>query len=94
MGERRFPVGPLERLAECRFPSDVPRGTGEATMLDRPGRALQLVAEHAGFGPHAVSRWRRSGIPYWQADRMASQVGEHPCRVWDDWPIVFEEESA
>jgi hypothetical protein len=32
-----------------------------------------------------VLRWRASGIPYWDADKVATALGVHPSKLWPDW---------
>ena len=38
-----------------------------------------------------VDRWRRNGIPWWTADRLATHLGTHPALIWPDhWPVDDE----
>lgn len=29
-----------------------------------------------------INRWRKNGIPFYQADEVACQIGVHPSHIW------------
>lgn len=36
--------------------------------------------------PQTIDRWKRNGIPWHTADRIACQfVGVHPGSIWEEW---------
>ena len=32
-----------------------------------------------------IVRWETDGVPYWSADRLATDLGCHPIEFWADW---------
>ena len=43
------------------------------------------AARRLGTSPRQVHRWRKEGVPWLFADKLAVRIGLHPCEVWVDW---------
>lgn len=43
------------------------------------------LADRAGVSVHAVDMWQTDGIKWLTADRLAVNLGYHPCEFWPDW---------
>jgi hypothetical protein len=82
--QRRFPLDEVERYVECtRAPDDLV----QLNTPTSPGRRVTLahVARLSGIAVHSLHRYRKQGIPFWAADRMAINLGAHPLEIWTDF---------
>ena len=42
------------------------------------------LARRTSFSLRTIVRWERDGVPYWSADRLATDLGCHPIGFWAD----------
>lgn len=73
---RRFPAGPLLEIAERRT---LDRGTDTTS---------HSLAAQIGVTRETVQRWQThpdATLAESFADRLACQIGLHPCEVWPEW---------
>lgn len=52
---------------------------------ERPPHGPSALADAWGVSKMNVYRWQRSGIPWYQADRISIRIGRHPAELWPDW---------
>jgi hypothetical protein len=51
-----------------------------------PNSTHEQLCAVAGFGNRSlVSEWKRRGIPWLSADKLAIAHGLHPAEVWPEW---------
>ena len=55
----------------------------------------ELASLHDATGLSKISIWRyrTEGVPMWQADKLATTLGYHPCELWPDF-YTPEDEAA
>lgn len=83
----RFPIEPLEALALASLGRRGLRGSGFGVPSHRNPiyASVDEVAAEAGTTRRQWYRWRRQGVPLWEADRMAVTLGRHPAELWPQW---------
>ena len=74
--QTRLPFEPVARL--------VPTSADEHRR-GAPVRSARQIADYLGVSTRRVYRWRREGIRYYDADRVALALGLHPLLVWPDY---------
>lgn len=77
----RFPIEPLLALLqqEGLNGSEGSAGTGDARINN------SYLARRTGMNRATFSRYRKEGIPLYEADRVAISLSLHPCLVWPDF---------
>ena len=73
----RLPFVSLVERIERRYPRQV---------FDDPTLGVWF-----GVSRDTVQNWRRRGLDPWQADRLATAAGFHPCQVWPEWCDLIDE---
>lgn len=54
------------------------------------GRTIGEVAEAAQIDRRSLYQWQDTGVPEYDADRLAVACGLHPASVWWDWPLRLQ----
>jgi len=84
----RLPWPPLERYAMLNtealwFPG--PSGFRESSWRTDAAVNISAFAELIEVNHHTVHKWRRAGVPFFEADRAAIRLGTHPALIWPEW---------
>lgn len=88
----RVPVAPLEAWLNARHTSPTRRAdsaTGGVLAAERIGEICGVGTTPLS-GRSIVQRWRTRGLTVWQADRVATHLGVHPCAIWPEWGADVE----
>ncbi len=72
-----------------RWPHDLlPTAPARGPQLYRDPRTItdDRIADLLGVHVRTVTRYRKEGLDYWTADRLATRVLRlHPTNVWPNW---------
>ncbi len=62
-------------------------GPAIAAAASRTGRppSLMLLADTSGIARSSLTRWRRRGLTFDQADLLAVRLQLHPGELWPHW---------
>ncbi len=54
-------------------------------VLDQAGHAsARVIAKKLEVSSKTIQRWKKTGIPIWEAERAAIRLGTHPALLWPD----------
>lgn len=77
----RMPFGPLEAVMRSAW-------AGPESGNHPPTFSPRAAALRLDVNVLTIHRWRREGIPWWTADRLAVRLNTHPSLIWPDYWTV------
>ena len=85
----RIPRLPFENLERYLIGSD----ELIKDSLNNPNEHLvcnAAIALRCGLTRQTIHRWRKEGIPFFSADRIAIQLHTHPLNIWPSFHAEYE----
>lgn len=74
----------VERFIADKHPDPDPQRQTSAAIYKKI-IAAKWAAIVLDVTENRVNVWRATGLDYYTADAIATRLGEHPSRLWDDW---------
>lgn len=78
----RLPLAPLEQLVRAEWAGP--------SSYQQNGWCAQEMATRLHVDVANIHRWRKRGIPYWTADRLAARLNSHIALIWPDHALDVE----